>query len=370
MTALIKLAAALFLMAVVPAFMGLLPCALLPAKERTLPRIVMSGYFCLFTLFELTALPVLLLTHRGNFRILVVLFSILSAAAILAGLVLTIKTGGIALPKWSRPAPLTLILWAIFGGLLLFQLYMAYTRAFFDGDDAYYVASAVITDATSTMYRILPYTGGSTSLDVRHALALFPMWSAYVARLSGTHVSIITHSLTPLIILPLSDLAAGMTAARILERNEKLKENKALLPAILVVVVIIQIFGNVSIYTPETFLMMRSWQGKSLYVNLLLPAVFLAFLEICKLAEQNENATRGETLYGWLFIVMINISAGLCTSMAGIFVPCLIGLAGLLLSITLKNGKLFLRTVLACIPNMLYCVLLLYLLLSWNIFMG
>lgn len=57
--------------------------------------------------------------------------------------------------------------------LLGIQLYMAFTRASFDGDDAYYGAQAVIAQQVDTLYRVNPYTGRSAPLDVRHCLALF-----------------------------------------------------------------------------------------------------------------------------------------------------------------------------------------------------
>ena len=83
---------------------------------------------------------------------------------------------------------------------------MALTHASFDGDDAYYVVQSVITDETDTLYRILPYTGFSTSLDMRHAMAVFPIWIAYLARMTGIHATIVSHSILPLVLIPLTYL--------------------------------------------------------------------------------------------------------------------------------------------------------------------
>jgi hypothetical protein len=94
---------------------------------------------------------------------------------------------------------------------------MSFTHMFFDGDDAYYVANSVITNETGTMYRILPYTGGTTDLDIRHALAMFPMWISYIAGMSGMHPANVTHSLMPLLMIPLADLTICHAARRFLK---------------------------------------------------------------------------------------------------------------------------------------------------------
>ena len=76
---------------------------------------------------------------------------------------------------------------------------MAFAYASFDGDDAYYVVQSVLADQTGVLNRIRPYTGLSTDLDIRHALATLPLWIAYVARMTGIHATIVAHTLLPLI---------------------------------------------------------------------------------------------------------------------------------------------------------------------------
>ena len=133
--------------------------------------------------------------------------------------------------------------------------------AFFDGDDAYYVAQSVITDETNVLYRILPYTGLTTTLDVRHALASLPVWEAYLARVTGIHAAIIAHSVLPLLLIPLTYIVYFRIGQRLF-RGQGRKT-----AAFLIVVGILQIFGNTSIYTNATFFLMRTWQGKSLPVS-------------------------------------------------------------------------------------------------------
>lgn len=128
-----------------------------------------------------------------------------------------------------------------------FQIYMAYTHAFFDGDDAYYVAQSVIADQSNVLYRILPYTGLTTTVDVRHALATLPIWEAYLARISGIHPAIIAHSLLPLIFIPVTYLFYFQIGKRLLKKDYRK------LAVFMILVSVLQIFGNTSIYTNSTF---------------------------------------------------------------------------------------------------------------------
>ena len=152
-----------------------------------------------------------------------VLLAVLSAAGLAFGLPVLRGNGcwicGRLLAGRKKPSPETALYWALALGLILFQMYMAYTHAFFDGDDAYYVAQAVIAEQTDVLYRILPYTGLTTALDYRHALASLPIWEAYLARMTGIHPAIIAHSVLPLVLIPLTYLVYYRIGMRLLGKH-------------------------------------------------------------------------------------------------------------------------------------------------------
>jgi hypothetical protein len=88
MTGAIKIIGIAIWMFAVPFSVGLLPCALLPKEKRTPGVICLAGYFLTFAVFELFALPVLLLTPNGDFHLLTVLFTTASVILAVTGLVL------------------------------------------------------------------------------------------------------------------------------------------------------------------------------------------------------------------------------------------------------------------------------------------
>ena len=229
-----------------------------------------AGFVTMLAVFQIVAVPVILLETWGFPRIVTIysiLLAVLSAAGLIFGFpVLRGMTADARtlVAKKKRPSVETALYWVIAVGLVLFQMYMAYTHEFFDGDDAYYVAQSVIAEQTDVLYRILPYTGLSTALDYRHALAALPIWEAYLARITGIHPAIIAHSVLPLLLIPLTYLVYYRIGMRLFKGAFRKTA------VFLILVSLLQIFGNTSIYTNATFFLMRTWQGKSILCNLVL----------------------------------------------------------------------------------------------------
>lgn len=357
MNALIKLVMFIIAAGGLPVLTGLLPVSLLPAKERRLPILIVSGYLSTFALFELVGVPILIWTPMGDFALLVKVFLGADLLWIAAGGIVVWKSGGLHLPDWMMSGkrrildPDAVFWWGVFGLLLAAQLYMSYTRASYDGDDAYYVAQSLQTWQTGTMYYYVPYTGVTTSLDGRHALAMMPMWIAFVARLCGTHSTIVTHSMMPLVLLPLVDVVFYELFRNLIQDKTPSRQQQ-LLPAMMICLSVLQIFGNTSIYTAETFLLMRTWQGKSMCANFILPCLLLLlFRKICFEKE--------ESRWCWCMLSILGLAAGFCTSLAPVLVSGALLLAALLIRIIYKKKRILLAAAVSCIPAGIYMIFLL-----------
>jgi hypothetical protein len=373
MSGLIRLILFFIWAGVLPVLTGLFPISFVPTHRRRLHLVIVSGYFSSFALFEILGLPVLFFMD-GEFRYLVVSYVLLSLVFIVLGVQRIRKTDGI--PGFRRRILRTqkgvfledryaFAAWWVYAALLLFQLYMAYTRASFDGDDAYYVVQALQTYQWGNMYSYVPYTGISTVLDGRHAMAMIPMWAAAVSKLSTVHPAIVTHTMLPLIFLPFSHLCIYCALDEMF-RIRQFNERRRLLPVSMVLICLLQIFGNVSIYTPETFLLMRTWQGKTVFANIVLPTLFWLLLGIAHHYEKEREDTPKEKkdaaiLFAGLSI--IHITAGFCTSLAPFMTAMLTGLACLMTAVAYKNPRILRNGILCCIPNMIYAAILLRLML-------
>ena len=378
MTAVVSL---LFWLVVIPFCIGLIPVNFISPRRRNPGLLFLAGYFCMWALFALAAIPAVLWVEYDNFKVASAVFTVLSILGAILGIIVwyrnrasgeesllgvgpqndmdVIKRAGLKglLKSMLRAERIE---WLLFFLLLGFQLYKAAAFTSFDGDDAYYVVESLLAQEADTMYRILPYTGGSTGLDVRHVLAVFPMWVAFVAVKAGIHATIVSHVVMPFVLIPLPYLLYYEIGKNLFcsEKAGEAKNNAASdsllhrenLPVFMVIMSLFQIFGNVSIYTNETFFLTRTWQGKAVAGSLVIPAVLWLFLLLCGEREQKKKADAGL----WLLFVCVNMTAGICSSIAVFLVSILTALTAFVLMIVKKDIRLLLRFGAACIPNVIY----------------
>ena len=312
-----------------------------------------AGFVTMLAVFQIVAVPVILLETWGFPRI-VTIYSILLAVLSAAGLIFgfPVLRGMTAdayalIAKKKRPSVETALYWVIAVGLILFQMYMAYTHEFFDGDDAYYVAQSVIAEQTDVLYRILPYTGLSTALDYRHALAALPIWEAYLARITGIHPAIIAHSVLPLLLIPLTYLVYYRIGMRLFKGAFRKTA------VFLILVSLLQIFGNTSIYTNATFFLMRTWQGKSILCNLELLTAVWALLRLWETGADGEQ--KGKKQAGWwLLMAANNVTAAMATTMGAFLLGLFIAIAGLVLAIRQKRPGCLIPLAATCLPGLVY----------------
>ena len=339
----------ILLLLIAPFGTGLLVNRYIEAEKRSVGMAYASGFLILLAAFQLIAVPIVFMDAWG-FPTIVTLFNVvvtlLTGFGIIQALHLWRREGRVFYRRMSfkKSFHIAQIQWIVMLVLIGFQLFMAVTYASFDGDDAYYVVNSVITDETNTLYRILPYTGRSTDLDMRHSMAVFPIWIAYIARMSGIHATIISHTVLPLVLIPLTYLIYY-------EIGKKLcKENKVQLPTFMIFVCMLQIFGNVSIYSNATFLLMRTWQGKSMLANVVIPAVFMILLWLFE--EEPEKRTAKSGL--WFLLFVLNIVAAMMSTASVFLNTFLIAVMALVLYLQEKDWKILLKMALCCIPCVVY----------------
>ncbi len=372
-TKMLHLFSLLFWLLLIPFCIGLIPVNFISPQKRNPILVFLSGYFLMWALFEVVCIPAVLLIKYHNFSAASNVFMVLACVCAIGGLLLWYrnrktgresliwgkkKTEGNKVTRWNYKAE-----WIVFLALVGFQLYKSVAYASFDGDDAYYVVESLIAQQADVMYRILPYTGRPTDLDVRHVLAVFPMWIAFVAVRSDIHSTILSHVVMPLALIPLTYFVYYEIGKRLFVRTDGAgsKEN---LPIFMILMALFQIFGNVSIYTNETFFLTRTWQGKAVVGSLIIPAVLWLMLWIYDEIRKQQKADIGL----WFLLVCVNMSAGICSSIAVFLVSFLIALTAFVFMIAERDFKMLLRFGAACVPNIVYVGL--YLAIGRGVFLG
>jgi len=352
---------------IIPFAIGWIPCTFLQERHRTGGMIMAAGYLTMFSVFEAVVFPMVLLkfSFTTAVRCITVIF-ILTAAV---GIVFSLRDGmaeegirqkilrfvGISVysagedTEEKRKADIqSICLWGLFVILVGFQLYQAVTLAVFDGDDAYYVAQSVTAVNRDSMYGYIPYNGFGTSLDIRHAIAVLPLWIAFVAKMSGIHATILSHLILPFLFVPLTYLAYYLVAKRLFEGK------KRLIPAFLITIGMLQIYGNVSIYTKETFFVMRTWQGKSFFANFVLVITIALILWLFE--EEKENGEQ-ENPGLWAMLFCANITAAFSTALGVFLMAVLIGVTGGCLAVKKRSVKLLWKFVVSCCPCVVFTLL-------------
>lgn len=355
------------ILGIIPLCVGMIPVNLIESRHRSLGVTYIAGFLSTLAVFQIISVPIVIMEDKG-FRIIVPLFTILIILLSVVGIYMTWRTSrkesfsgeGEILPffflfkkgegewsvkkMWNKETREEGVLWLFVLILIGYQMFMAFTMTSFDGDDAYYVVQSLLTDETDTLYRIRPYTGLSTGMDLRHSLAVFPIWIAYVARISGIHATIIAHSVLPLVLIP-------VTYWIYLEIGKKLlRKDRHKLPVYMIFICIMQIFGNVSIYTNATFFLTRTWQGKSLLANIVLPAIVWLELWIF----DSDNYDKEYRIGLWILLVLTNFVAAMSSTASVFLAAMLIGVTGLVMGIREKNIQIPLRLMISCVPLVIY----------------
>ncbi|MBD5458717.1 MAG: hypothetical protein HDR27_09135 [Lachnospiraceae bacterium] len=357
----------IFWLIAIPFCIGQVPVYFMPdsrnkSDSRRTPGVtLLAGYLLMWSVFEIITVPAVILIQYDNFLFVLRWFMVTAILLSIAGILLLflrvkrkreevrpIFLSDLVSHKMSLE---TKVEWAVFFLLVAFQLYMAVTRASFDGDDAYYVVQSLMAQQNGGMYKNLPYTGRSSPLDVRHALAVFPMWVAFVSVKAGIHATVVSHVVMPLLLIPLSYLVYYEIARALFPSR---KEN---IPVFMIIMGMFQMFGNVSIYTNETFFLMRTWQGKAVAGSFVIPTLFLLLLWL-----YNGEKKGGQNAGIWMMLVCLNMTAGVCSSIAVFLLAILLAVMAFCLMLVERDVKIPLKLGLTCIPNAVY--VLLYLMLK------
>ncbi len=362
-----------FWMFVAPMCIGVLFNFILPKEKRTLGITFLLGFLVYLACFEVIAIACMTRIVYSAFAYCVRYFLIASWIMIGLGLVKTayaiwikkdismlicarVSDGASEYTDHAKNKTFrideTKIYWIIFFVLLIFQLVMSVVMASFDGDDAYYVVESLLAQQADVMNTILPYTGNSTSLDIRHALAVITMWIAFIAKVSGVHATILSHCVIPLLFIPLVYLVYTEIAKTVL------KKNREMVPVFMIIISFLMMFGNVSQYTPATFFLMRTWQGKAMVGNIVFPMIFWVFLEMYESIKSKSEVLQKKSLLSgicpWIILALINMLSGMCSAMGVIFGSGIIALLTLFLLFFSKNWKVLLGAFLCVVPNLIY----------------
>ena len=357
----LKLLMLILLLLAVPYMTGLVVTHFIPNEYKSIGFTFLLGFITMLVLLEIVGIPIEMCINYSAYYIFMAVYGAVLLIVSIVGICLQLKNRSLkgnlkSVPECSSKLSLESIIYLI---LILaaigFQLVMVFLKSSMDADDFYYNAQALSAQNFGTMYRIDADTGWSFPLDMRHAMALFPMLEAFISSLSGLHVLIITHRVMPIILIPLSYYLCYLIGKHIFPE----KMEKRLIFVFLLNVW--RVFGFVSYYTTETFFLLRTWQGKSVAGNIIFPGIVLIYLIIKDRNVNVDDATDGcdakKTGIWYIILAMFIFASGAASSFAVLISVSLTGLLGLIFFIMDKDRKTLLYTILSIIPGCVYILL-------------
>lgn len=340
---------------IVPFLTGIVPGFLFEKNKKRLGTVYLSGWVFMTAIFQLLAVPIIM--KRSAFVELENLYGILmTIISIFSILFLIVKTGTnslndyFELPNYKKIKKSDRGLWLFFTAMMFFQMLMSILLMTSDGDDAYYVTQAVIATQKDRMYTESPYVGVIDTLQYRHVLAPFPMLIAFFARKFDLHAAIVAHTVLPPVLIGLTYLIYyKICQALIPEDNSKQ-------PLFMLLLSGLQLFGATSVYTNEMFFLTRTWQGKSVLANIVIPMAFYLMLQLCRQTEKGENH-RYRSIGIFVLLLLTNMMGALMSSLGLLLLFIFESIMTILIAVRNKLPQVLIGTALAMIPCYVYMII-------------
>lgn len=239
------------------------------------------------------------------------------------------------------------VAWIVFFVVLAAQVVLQVVLAYMDADDAYYISEAVAIESSDYMYRLVPYTGLFTAMDYRHSLEPFPVWLAFVSRITGTQVVSMAHVFLPTVMLPLTYGAYSLMGHRVLGKKKKW------LPIYMVIMEILVMFSLYSTKVPEKFFITRIRQGKSTISSLVIPGLFLCLFIVLEYAREK----RRTDICVWIMLFMLSTAGCLCSTLGALLCALPVLIVAIMMVFVYKKGLHLIPMVIGCLPCFVYALL-------------
>lgn len=341
----LKLIICLLVFLVVPVILGMLITKFINKGHNILFLFVM-GYLMEFAILQIIAIPMIFL----NFKFTTLLFSWIILILVLMLISLIINKNKIEefkikeiLKRIFNKFNIICIIAIVFVLIqAIYPIFYTYTNA----DDAFFVGSATTTIYENTMYKVSA-EGGSfySKIPYRYILSPFPMYLAIVSSIVNISPAIVAHSIFPPVFIILAYAIYMLLAEKLFDKN---KTNVSIF---IILLSIVQILGNYSDRTNFTYLLLRVWQGKAFLAGVMLPAIWLMFLNCI---EDDKK------IINWV-ILLITILASLLTSeMAIALAPMTLMMLAFVFAIRNKKISYLLKSAVCVIPSVIYFLIYLF----------
>lgn len=319
--------------------------------DCTVVKNYLIGNIFIWALFQLVTVPLVLL--KSNFLIVVTIVNVVTFVICLLEIydeVYQKKCVNLKWKHWMKRIPrmsnsdtiAMIVMEVMIIGLLLLIIMLQHT----DADDSRFVVNVVEIVRTNQMFLRDPITGYDTEIRIwelaKDITSPWAVYIAYYAKMTGISAVIMAHS-----VLPISLILCAMSVFWLISK-ELFKEELKSRSCFMCLVILLHVYGYYSIYTAETFLLTRVWQGKAVVASVAIPAMYLFFMWL----YENEKE------YGYYVLVfLVDIAMCLMSGMGILIGGIMLGSFGVCYGCAKKKVKIVLCVWGMAILNVLYFVL-------------
>jgi len=238
---------------------------------------------------------------------------------------------------------LTLLSMGLMAAVIAIVCWQTIVLQHVDADDSRFVVNAMDMLRTDKLFLTNPATGKEVETFVREVNKdVVSPWSVLPAAIAfwiGTKPSVVFHNVLPVLLIILASFAYYQIGNRFFRTDTGLKCFFVFL------VWVVNIFGYYSIYSSETFILTRGWQGKSVVASFGIP-MMLYFL-LCIYDQPNRRSA---------YVGAFAMDLALCfmSGMGIVIGAIMLGCYGLAYTIAKKRISVGVRLLLMCIPNAAY----------------
>lgn len=239
--------------------------------------------------------------------------------------------------------------------LMIYQLFVVLAYQHNDADDAWYIGSAVTACQTDTLFQYSSYTGLDWDMAIArdYVLSPFPIFLAMWSGVLRIHPLILAHNVYPVLMLIWAYFIYWKIGKRLFEKQRDREY-------FLLFINVLYLFGYFSTRTTGTFLLFRSWQGKSVFCAIMVPLLFYYFLELLYLPKDFVNDKKWFWKRPCMGMILTNFAATLTSFSAVMLMPLLTGALALTYAVSKRAVKVPAFMCLTCIPNVILLALYIF----------
>lgn len=229
--------------------------------------------------------------------------------------------------------------------LICYQLYFIHHHMYLEWDDTYYVNLANEAVRSDKIYWVYPETGAFADFDKRYVLSLWPIFYAWLSRLTGVIPTIMAHTILPWLIIPLAYMAYALIGERLFPKDRQMQG------MFLAFAVLLHLFMSGEHTAGLTFLSITPWVGKGVLASILIPILFYWILRI----SQEEGRSN------WILLGITCMGGSLLSSMGIMLTPVFVGTAVCAVCLQKRNIRCLKYGVLSCMPCIVLGIYYIYL---------